>query len=106
MSKLDLKIGTEKIEINNTLDEFLNDFVLVKKSNIDKLDKLEIERYTLTDDNDTFYIVKQGRKPKKFNEQQVQQIKQDLENGLSIRKAADKHKTSTRLIQLIKNSKY
>ncbi|CEK33595.1 hypothetical protein UMC2_08451 [[Clostridium] sordellii] len=108
MKKLDLKIGIEKVKNNNnTLDEFLKDFVLVKKSDIDKLNKLEIERYTLEDDNETFYIVKRGKKSKKFNEQQIQQIKKDLiENKISIRKASEKYKCSPTIILQIKKNNY
>ena len=107
MKKLDLKIGIEKVKNNNnTLDEFLKDFVLVKKSDIDKLNKLEIERYTLEDDNETFYIVRRGKKPKKFDNKQVQQIKKDLEGGMSIRSCATKYKSNTRTIQDIKQNKY
>lgn len=107
MSKLNLNIDDKQIEINNTLQEFLDNFVLVKKEDIKKLDELKVQRYFLTENNTTYYIVKRGKKPKKFNKKQVEYIKKDLlENKISIRKASEKYHCSPSIILQIKNNNY
>lgn len=106
MSKLNFNIDNEcKGQMDNRIDELNKYVVLVEKEYIDQLEnaKIPFKQFTCKD----YYIVRRGKKKKKFNEEQIKQIKLDLfENGLSIRKAADKYKTSTRIIQDIKQDKY
>lgn len=102
MSKIDI-IKDQKIvdTIDNKITELNKHIVIVDVKYIDRLKECGIP---FSQFQEGYYIVKQGKKPKKFNEEQVQQIKQDLDDGLSIRKAANKHKCSTRTIQdMIKN---
>lgn len=103
MSKIDLIRDGKVIDtIENQTKELNKHIVIVDIAYIEKLNEANIP-YTQFDDD--FYLVKRGKKKKRFNEEQVQQIKKDLEeNGLSIRKAATKYKCSTRTIQdIIKN---
>ncbi|MCC0705142.1 helix-turn-helix domain containing protein [Clostridioides sp. ES-S-0049-02] len=78
--------------------------VIVEIEDIDKLNESKIKYETL--ENGNYYVVQQGRKRKRFNNEQVKQIKEDLDNGLSIRKCAEKWNTDTKLIMRIKNNEY
>ncbi|HFL3644404.1 TPA: helix-turn-helix domain containing protein, partial [Clostridioides difficile] len=53
-----------------------------------------------------YYVVTQGKKPKRFNLEDIKNIKKDLDNGISLRKCATKWNCSTRTIQDIKNNIY
>ncbi|MCC0739881.1 helix-turn-helix domain containing protein [Clostridioides sp. ZZV14-5902] len=77
---------------------------IVDSSEKEKLDKAGIEYETL--ENENYYVVQQGRRSKRFNPEQVKQIKEDLDNGLSIRKCAEKWNTDTKLIMKIKRNEY
>ena len=104
MSKTSLSIDKKPVGIIDNKVSELNKFVvLVEQKYIHELEKNNIPYKVFTDE---FYIVKRGRKPKKFNNKQVEYIKKELNNGLSIRKAAEKYKCSSRTIQQIKNDKY
>lgn len=82
----------------------LNEYVVVSKEYKQKLKDNNIPFESFNTD-EKYFIVKQGKKPKKFNEEQQDLIRKDLET-LSIRKVAEKYNTSTRTIQDIKNSNY
>lgn len=82
----------------------LNEYILVSRVYEDKLKENNIPFNSFPAD-EKYFIVKQGKKPKKFNEEQQDLIRKDLET-LSIRKVAEKYNTSTRTIQDIKNNKY
>lgn len=106
MSKLDLIINGQIVKvIDNKLENLMEDFVLVKKEDLTKIveAKVDIEVYTV--ESKDRYIVKQGRKPKKFNEAQQELIRDDLKT-LSIRKVATKYNCSPTIILQIKNNKY
>ncbi|MCC0642203.1 MULTISPECIES: helix-turn-helix domain containing protein [unclassified Clostridioides] len=78
--------------------------VLVDFKNIDKLDNFKIEYIDLEDKQ--YYVVSQGKRPKKFTDDEVRQIKKDLDDGLSIRKCAEKWNCNTHLIMQIKKDTY
>lgn len=104
MSKLNLNIEGVKIaEIENKLSELNKYVVVVETKYIDKLKEANIPIKVFPSD---YFIVKQGKKNKKFTEEQQEKIKEELENGLSIRKCATKYNCSTRTIQNIKQNKY
>lgn len=105
MSKINLNIDNKFVaEIENKVEELNNHIVFVENKYIKQLEQAKIPYKQFTSKD--YYLVRRGKKPKKFNDKQIEHIKIDLQNGLSIRKAAEKYKTSTRLIQLIKNNKY
>lgn len=78
--------------------------VIVEIEDIDKLNESKIKYETL--ENGNYYVVQQGRRNKRFNDEQVKQIKKDLDNGLSIRKCAEKWNCNTHLIMQIKKDTY
>ncbi|AKP44816.1 hypothetical protein QES_0236 [Clostridioides difficile CD149] len=80
------------------------EFVLVEKKNINELDNSNINYIDLKDKQ--YYVVTQGRRSKRFNNEDVSEIKKDLDNGMSLRKCAEKWNCSTRTIQDIKQNKY
>ncbi|EML6501725.1 TPA: helix-turn-helix domain containing protein [Clostridioides difficile] len=80
------------------------EFVLVEKKNINELDSSNINYIDLKDKQ--YYVVTQGRRSKRFNNEDVSEIKKDLDNGMSLRKCAEKWNCSTRTIQDIKQNKY
>lgn len=80
------------------------EFVLVEKKNINELDNSNIKYIDLKDKQ--YYVVTQGRRSKRFNNEDVSEIKKDLDNGMSLRKCAEKWNCSTRTIQDIKQNKY
>lgn len=80
------------------------EFVLVEKKSINELDSSNIKYIDLKDKQ--YYVVTQGRRSKRFNNEDVSEIKKDLDNGMSLRKCAEKWNCSTRTIQDIKQNKY
>lgn len=92
-------------EIDNKLSDLNKHYVLVEIKDINKLDNAEIE-YCNFQLKEEIFLCRRGKKTKKFTKEQQELIKDDLENGLSIRKAADKYKCSSRTIQQIKNDTY
>ncbi|NJJ36501.1 helix-turn-helix domain containing protein [Clostridioides difficile] len=78
--------------------------VLVKFENVEKLSEHKIEYVDLEDKQ--YYVVSQGKRPKKFTDNEVRKIKEDLNNGLSIRKCAEKWNCNTHLIMQIKKDTY
>lgn len=106
MSKINLNIDNKFVaEIENKAEQLNNHLVFVENKYIKQLEQANIPYKQFTSKD--LYLVRRGKKPKKFNEEQIKQIKLDLfKNGLSIRKTADKYKTSTRIIQDIKADKY
>ncbi|MGO1042209.1 helix-turn-helix domain containing protein [Clostridioides difficile] len=77
---------------------------IVDSSKKEKLDKAGIEYETL--ENENYYVVQQGRRNKRFNDEQVKKIKNDLDNGLSIRKAEQKYNCGRNTIMKIKKNEY
>ncbi|EMQ1359352.1 helix-turn-helix domain containing protein [Clostridioides difficile] len=80
------------------------EFVLVEKKNVNELGNSNIKYIDLKDKQ--YYVVTQGRRSKRFNNEDVSEIKKDLNNGMSLRKCAEKWNCSTRTIQDIKQNKY
>lgn len=80
------------------------EFVLVEKKNVNELDNSNIKYIDLKDKQ--YYVVTQGRRSKRFNNEDVSEIKKDLNNGMSLRKCAEKWNCSTRTIQDIKQNRY
>ncbi len=80
------------------------EFVLVEKKNVNELDNSNIKYIDLKDKQ--YYVVTQGRRSKRFNNEDVSEIKKDLDNGMSLRKCSEKWNCSTRTIQDIKQNKY
>ncbi|HBF2805547.1 TPA: helix-turn-helix domain containing protein [Clostridioides difficile] len=78
--------------------------VLVNFENIDKLNNSEIEYIDLEDKQ--YYVVHQGKKNKRFTDEEVKKIKNDLDNGLSIRKAEQKYNCGRNTIMKIKKNEY
>lgn len=104
MSKIDLIRDGKIIDtIENQTKELNKHIVIVDVAYIEKLKEANILFSQFDDD---FYLVKRGKKKKRFNEEQVHQINRDLNEGMSIRAAATKYNTSTRTIQDIKKYKY
>lgn len=105
MSKINLNIDNKFVaEIENKAEELNNHVVFVENKYIKQLEQAKIPYKQFTSKD--YYLVRRGKKPKKFNCKQIEYIKRDLQNGLSIRKAADKYKCSSRTIQQIKNNTY
>lgn len=105
MSKIEISKNSKFFnEIDNNFRELNNHFVFVDKEQISILDKNNIEYFTFTSDN--YFIVKRGRRKKRFNQEQQKEIFEDLEQGLSIRKCAEKYKCCTKIIQQIKKGIY
>ncbi|EML6501722.1 helix-turn-helix domain-containing protein [Clostridioides difficile] len=77
---------------------------IVDSSEKEKLDKSGIEYETLEKGN--YYVVTQGKKNKKFTNDEVKQIKEDLNNGMSIRKCAERWNCSTNVIMKVKRNNY
>ncbi|HBG5345090.1 TPA: helix-turn-helix domain-containing protein [Clostridioides difficile] len=77
---------------------------IVDSSEKEKLDKSGIEYETLEKGN--YYVVTQGKKNKKFTNDEVKQIKEDLNNGMSLRKCAEKWNCSKTVISNIKHDTY
>ncbi len=77
---------------------------IVRSKEKDKLDKAGIEYETLEKGN--YYVVTQGKKNKKFTNNEVRQIKEDLNNGMSIRKCAERWNCSTNVIMKVKRNTY
>lgn len=104
MSKITIIKGDNNIEIDNNTSILKKYKVMVDIQYINKLIEAKIPFTTFGED---YYICKRGKKQKKFDTEQVQQIKKDLlENKISIRKASEKYKCSTKTIQQIKNNTY
>lgn len=104
MSKITLHDNGKVIKVIENKVSELNDYVvIVRVEHIKDLEKHNIPYSKLNED---FYLVTRGKKKKKFSHDQVNTIKKDLDNGLSIRKCANKYKCSTRTIQNIKAKKY
>lgn len=104
MSKIDLIRDGKIIDtIENQTKELNKHIVIVDVAYIEKLKEANIPFSQFDDD---FYLVKRGKKKKRFNEEQVHQINRDLNEGMSIRAAATKYNTSTRTVQDIKKDKY
>lgn len=104
MSKIDLTNNGKHIAtIDNTVKDLNKHMVLVSVEHIEQLDKYKIPYLVCLND---LYICHRGRKRKKFNQEQVKVIKNDLDKGLSIRKCAIKYQCSTKLIQNIKKDRY
>lgn len=78
--------------------------VLVNFKNIDKLNDSKVEYIDLEDKQ--YYVVSQGKKPKKFTDKEIREIKNDLDSGLSIRKAEQKYNCSRNTIMKIKKNEY
>ncbi len=76
---------------------------IVDSSEKEKLDKSGIAYEAL--ENENYYVVQQGRKSKRFDNEMQNQIRKELENS-TIRAIAKKYKTSTGIIQSIKDFKY
>ncbi|WP_243445026.1 helix-turn-helix domain containing protein [Romboutsia maritimum] len=105
MSKLNLNIDNVKIgEIGNKVIELNNYIVVVEKKYIHELEKNNIPFKQFTSED--YYLVKRGKKKKRFNKEQQQEILLDLQSGLSIKKCSIKYKCSTRTIQDIKKEIY
>lgn len=105
MSKIEVYKDNEFLdEIENNVVELNKHFVLVKKEDIPLLDQVKVVHHTFTSND--YFIVKRGRRKKRFNTEQQKEIFNDLEQGLSIRKCATKYKCSTKTIQEIKKGLY
>lgn len=104
MSKLNIYVNGKVIDEfeNNTID-FNKKFVVVERKYIDQLNDLNIRHFDFTRE---YFLVKRGRKKKRFNKDQQQEILSDLQSGLSIKKCSEKYKCSTRTIQIIKKGNY
>lgn len=80
------------------------EFVLVEKKNINELDSSNINYIDLKDKQ--YYVVTQGRRSKRFKDEEVREIKKDLDNGMSLRKCAEKWNCSKTVIGNIKQNTY
>lgn len=78
--------------------------VLVNFKNIDKLNDSKVEYIDLEDKQ--YYVVSQGKKPKKFTDKEIRAIKKDLDNGMSLKDAEAKYKCSKNTIIKIKRGSY
>ncbi|AKP44812.1 hypothetical protein QES_0240 [Clostridioides difficile CD149] len=76
---------------------------LVSENDKEKLEKAGINFVSL---DGNYYVVSQGKKPKKFTDNEIREIKNDLDNGLSIRKCAERWDCSTNVIMKIKQNTY
>ena len=105
MAKWILNDGVKNEVVVNRLDELGKRYCLVAIEDLEKLKENNIKCYTLSDKLRKCYFVRQGKKPKRFRGEQLEQIKKDLEKN-SIRQLSVKYKCSTRTIQQIKKGEY
>lgn len=105
MSEINIVKGDKVVgTINNNIKELNKHIVIVE---VEYIDKLKSANIPFTQFQEDFYLVKRGKKPKKYNQAQVEYIKKDLlENKISVRKAAEKYKCSPSIILQIKNNNY
>lgn len=95
----------DDIDIENSIDEIAKRKVLVDITNIEKLNKYGIKYYTFSDEMRTTKFIRQGKKPKRFNDEDIKIILEDLKT-MSIRNVARKYNCSTSTIQYIKKGVY
>ncbi|MCC0705141.1 helix-turn-helix domain containing protein [Clostridioides sp. ES-S-0049-02] len=76
---------------------------LVSENDKEKLEKAGI---SFIDLDENYYVVHQGRKNKRFKDEEVREIKKDLDNGMSLRKCAEKWNCSKTVIGNIKQNTY
>lgn len=76
---------------------------LVSENDKEKLEKAGINFVSL---DGNYYVVSQGKKPKKFTNKEIREIKKDLDNGMSLRKCAEKWDCSKTVIGNIKHDTY
>ncbi|KMT22325.1 hypothetical protein [Clostridium cylindrosporum] len=88
------------------------EYVLIKKQDIIDIVNFYNKQkllfpYSISICDTGYHIVKngKGKKPKKYNRQQVEEISKSI-NDIGIRKTALKYDSSTKLIQAIKKGKY
>lgn len=95
-------------EIDNKMSEFSKYIVVVSREHVCLLDKYNIPYRFFSNALNECYFVRDGKglKKKRFNDLQVQEIKELHSNGLSYRVLANKFNCSTRTIYLILNDLY
>ncbi|MDO0471355.1 helix-turn-helix domain containing protein [Clostridioides difficile] len=93
------------IDISNNVSELLKENVFISKSFIDVLIDNNIPFFEFVLDDVKYYIVRQGTSKKRFNADEVECIKKDLET-MSIRKLSVKYNCSVNVIQNIKLGRY
>ncbi|MCC0642204.1 MULTISPECIES: helix-turn-helix domain containing protein [unclassified Clostridioides] len=76
---------------------------LVSENDKEKLEKYGINFISL---DGNYYVVHQGRKNKRFTDEEVKEIKKDLDNGMSLRKCAEKWNCGKTVIGNIKQNTY
>lgn len=95
-------------DIENTFEDLDKHCVLVPKEFGDMLVEMGIKVNKFSDIAKDMVFVKdsRGKKPKKFNYDDMQNIKNDYANGISYRKLSEKYNCSTALIYRILKDKY
>ena len=88
-------------------------YTLIKNEDLEEIKRFYLEHKTELNIMEYFFNdscravpTKRGKKPKKFDADQVKEIQKKLAEGMSIRKASFEFQCSTRTIQQIKNNKY
>lgn len=107
MSKIHL--NDEFGEIDNNIKALNDRFVMVPKIYANQLKENKIPFYWWNDRSiaTNKYIVTRGKKPKKFNAEQVQEIRDRYaKGGISINKLACQYKACKSTMQKILNGSY
>ncbi|MCC0642205.1 MULTISPECIES: helix-turn-helix domain containing protein [unclassified Clostridioides] len=78
--------------------------VLVDFEDVDKLNDSKVRYIDLEDKQ--YYVVSQGKRPKKFTDADIKSIKEDLDNGMSLKEAETKYRCSKNTIIKIKRKNY
>ncbi|MCC0731316.1 MULTISPECIES: helix-turn-helix domain containing protein [unclassified Clostridioides] len=76
---------------------------LVSENDKEKLEKAGINFVSL---DGNYYVVSQGKKPKKFTDNEIREIKKDLDSGMSLKDAEKKYRCSKNTIIKIKRGNY
>lgn len=113
MKDAKLESGNYKGDEFKNLKDFLDYYFVIPKSSIEKMSDKEkkiIQKYRVyfTSDEEPksqMFFVKKVKK-KRFNQEQVEIIKKEHENGSSYRFLSNKYKCSTKTIYEIISGKY
>lgn len=94
--------------IDNKISDLAENVVMVSKEDIWLLQKHNIPYFTFSDESKKCLFIRdgKGKKKKRFNDLQVQEIKKLYSEGLSYRVLANKFNCSTRTIYLILKDLY
>jgi hypothetical protein len=100
-----MKWKLNDIVVENSIEEFAKRMVLVSIEDIEKLNEHGIKYNTFSDAVRKTKFIRQGKKHKRSNAEDIKVILEDLKS-MSIRSIARKYKCSTSTIQYTKKGVY